>query len=308
MLNCSASSHNKGYYISESADNSGTALELITQCRWVKTSAVILSSFLNTTNQTYFNLFLIILDCQHQLLCDCHLPVRVRDGEQLRVETDWIIRFLSFVYLSMVSLARANFFSKVIFLDIYVTLVFEILNMYFAFWAFKGMLPFLSFQKKKPIWRLGHLAPQFRCPRKPLLWPGEIGSKVGWPPDEAEAWPGWRLQGEGALGEGSPLAAGHVPVKARPLSAPGPTQLFFLSQEGVLSSSVSGRASSLNPKAWYLPAHSSSLRLFPACHWQAGESNTVRLWPVLLLCFLFLSPQFPHHSSVGMVVPTQPAL
>lgn len=133
MLNCSASSHNKGYYISESADNSGTALELITQCRWVKTSAVILSSFLNTTNQTYFNLFLIILDCQHQLLCDCHLPVRVRDGEQLRVETDWIIRFLSFVYLSMVSLARANFFSKVIFLDIYVTLVFEILNMYFAF-------------------------------------------------------------------------------------------------------------------------------------------------------------------------------
>lgn len=53
------------------------------------------------------------------------------------------------VYFPMLSLASTNFFNKRIFPNIYITLVFEILNTYFAFLAFEEMLLFLSFQKKK---------------------------------------------------------------------------------------------------------------------------------------------------------------
>lgn len=58
-----------------------------------------------------------------------------------------------------------------IFPSVYMTLVFDILNIYFAFLTFKEMLLFLTFQKKKQIWELRHLVPQCRCPRKPLFWP-----------------------------------------------------------------------------------------------------------------------------------------
>lgn len=46
----------------------------------------------------------------------------------------------------MLSLAITHFFYCVIFLDIFITLAYGILNIYFAFLAFREMLLFFSFQ------------------------------------------------------------------------------------------------------------------------------------------------------------------
>lgn len=126
-----------------------------------------------------------------------------------------------------------------VFPNIYVTLVFDILHIYFALWAFNGILLLLSFQKEKQSRKLSHLATQVTCPWKPFFGPWEVGSEVGWPPEKAETWWGWSL-----------LAAEQVLLETCALSPPSPGRLFFLPPEGVQSSLVSGRASSLNPKAW----------------------------------------------------------
>ena len=77
-----------------------------------------------------------------------------------------------------------------------------------------------------------------------------------------------------------PVGGRACPVEACLLPFPGPGQPFFLSLEGVLSSSVSGRDSSLNPKAWYLLAGNSFLLLFPAYPRWAGGSSILPSQPV----------------------------
>lgn len=110
---------------------------------------------------------------------------------------------------------------------------------------------------------------------------------------------------DGDLGRGmEPVDSRECPIKSCPLSHPCLGQPFLLSQEGVLFL-VSGRASALNPKAWYLLAGSSFLLLFRVYHLISWRRQRCSILAGPLALLFFLHPQFLHHHSVDLVVPIQ---
>lgn len=202
------------------------------------------------------------------------------------------------VYFPMASLATTSFVNTVIFPSVYITLAFNILNIYFAFLAFKEMLLFLSFQKKEQIWELRHLVPQCKCSHEPLYWPKKSAVRLDdlptrQKPDQHDDFGRRGLWENRAWWQPSGTV---LPPHAR--------RSYFRSQEGVLDSLVSGRFSTLTPKAWLTPCRQCSPAsvLCPPLHKLEKAALLHRASPLALLWFL--SPGSSNLYFVDLVVPT----